>query len=58
MPIPESKFKRKITACVGTDCPMSGICKLFCNLQERDVWERIRAEYNPKSGKCPNHIPR
>jgi len=41
----ESKFKNKVIACVGGECPIKQSCKLWYNLNEHNVWEKIKPPY-------------
>lgn len=41
----ESKYKTKIVACVGGSCPIKSNCKLWYNLNERNIMEKIKPPY-------------
>lgn len=45
----QSKFKYKVTACIGGDCPEKSRCKLFDNLSNQNIWEKIRPPYKVNS---------
>lgn len=57
MPIPESKYKNQITACVGLECPMRTKCKLWYNLNENNIWVKIRAPYDKGAMDCHKFKP-
>lgn len=57
MPVPESKFKNKIVSCMGHNCPLKTKCQLWYNLNEKDVWEKLRTAYNEGAKDCMKFKP-
>jgi len=46
----ESKYKNRITACLGRGCPLKHSCKKWYNRTERVIWQKIRPPFHKDRG--------